>query len=72
VEEGRHCRFITFNFEASWEVTLRRISSPFVYPAIDEPIDRDSDIVDSHTFAWIQDPEGNTVGLWKEKSGSTR
>jgi len=20
------------------------------------------------TFAWMQDPEGNTVGLWKSKS----
>jgi predicted enzyme related to lactoylglutathione lyase len=20
------------------------------------------------TFAWMQDPEGNTVGLWKAKS----
>jgi predicted enzyme related to lactoylglutathione lyase len=20
------------------------------------------------TFAWIEDPEGNTVGLWKAKS----
>jgi hypothetical protein len=51
VDEWRPCKFITFNFEANWEVTLRRIWSPSVRRAIDEPIDSDCDIVDSRGLA---------------------
>ena len=47
VEKWRHCKFITFNFEANWEVTLRRISLPFVRRAIDEPIGKDCDTVNA-------------------------
>ena len=64
VVEWRHCKFITFNFEANWEVTLRRIWSPFVRLAIDEPIDSDCDIVDSRSLGCtspIIDPIGEFI-----------
>jgi hypothetical protein len=51
VDEWRPCKFITFNFEAILGEILRRIWSPFVQRAIDEPIDSDCDIVDSRGLA---------------------
>jgi predicted enzyme related to lactoylglutathione lyase len=36
-----------------------RLGAKTLVPAIDIP---------TGTFAWMQDPEGNTVGLWKAKS----
>lgn len=39
--------------------TAKNLGGKMLVPPIDIP---------TGTFAWMQDPEGNTIGLWKAKS----
>lgn len=51
--------YVSVDDVAGYLEKAKALGAKILLPPIDIP---------TGTFAWMQDPEGNTVGLWKNKS----